>query len=206
MLETRWHIIRHAPVENPEGKIYGTLDKSADTSDSAAFRSLASRLPQNSVSVVSHLKRTKQTLNALVNAGLKTENPIVESRLAEQDFGDWTGKTYDEAKALYGNQYNRFWLAPVAEKPPNGESFLNVIDRVKFCIAELNTKFKGQDVICIAHGGSIRAALSIALNLKAESAISFATDNLSITLIDYLHPETGFSGGWRVRGVNIPPI
>ena len=205
MLETRWHIIRHAPVENPDGKIYGTLDKCANTSNSATFRSLVRKLPQNSVSVVSHLKRTQQTLNALVIAGLETQNPIVESRLAEQDFGDWTGKTYDEARSLYGNEYNRFWLAPVTEKPPNGESFLEVIDRVKFCLTELNTKFKGRNVICIAHGGSIRAALSIALNLSAESAISFATDNLSITLLDYLHPETGFLGGWRVRGVNIPP-
>lgn len=205
MLETRWHIIRHAPVENPEGKIYGNCDKHANTSDSVAFRSLVGKLPQNSVSVVSHLKRTQQTLDALVSAGLQTQNPIVESRLDEQDFGDWTGKTYDEAKSLYASQYSRFWLAPATEKPPNGESFLDVINRVQSCLTELTTKFKGQNVICIAHGGSIRAALSIALNLRAEAAISFATDNLSITLLDYLHPEIGFLGGWRVRGVNIPP-
>ena len=32
----------------------------------------------------------------------------------------------------------------------------------------LYEKFKGRDVICISHGGVIRAALTIALKIEAE--------------------------------------
>lgn len=206
MLETRWHLIRHAPVDNPEGRIYGASDKSANTSNANAFQKLAQRLPRKGIAITSHLRRTQQTLDALVSGGLEISEQIIENRLGEQDFGDWTGKTYEEVRSLFGDDYDKFWVAPAKEKPPNGENFIEVIDRVKECILECTQKFKGRDVICISHGGVIRAALTTALKIEAERALSFSVDNLSTTIIDYLHPCENFSGAWRVRCTNIPVI
>tara|TARA_B100000925_G_scaffold144381_1_gene108130 strand:+ start:3570 stop:4202 length:633 start_codon:yes stop_codon:yes gene_type:complete len=206
MLETRWHLIRHAPVDNPEGRIYGASDKSANTSNANAFQKLAQRLPRKGIAITSHLRRTQQTLDALVSGGLEISEQIIENRLGEQDFGDWTGKTYEEVRSLFGDDYDKFWIAPAKEKPPNGENFIEVIDRVKECILECTQKFKGRDVICISHGGVIRAALTTALKIEAERALSFSVDNLSTTIIDYLHPCENFSGAWRVRCTNIPVI
>ena len=206
MLETRWYFVRHAPVDNPEGRIYGASNPSANVSDFRSFEILAQRLPINAVSVTSHLLRTHQTLESIENSGLKIQKPIIDERLGEQDFGDWVGKTYDEAQKLFGDTYNQFWLAPVSEKPPNGESFLEVIERVQTCVRELTLKFKGKDIVCVAHGGSIRAALALALGLNGDQAISFSIDNLSTTVIDYIHPENGLHGGWRVRGTNLPSV
>ena len=206
MLETRWHLIRHAPVDNPEGRIYGASDKSANTSNANAFQKLAQRLPRKGIAITSHLRRTQQTLDALVSGGLEISEQIIENRLGEQDFGDWTGKTYEEVRSLFGDDYDKFWIAPAKEKPPNGENFIEVIDRVKECILECTQKFKGRDVICISHGGVIRAALTTALKIEAERALSFSVDNLSTTIIDYLHPCENFSGAWRVRCTNIPVL
>lgn len=206
MLETRWHLIRHAPVDNPEGKIYGASDKSANTSNANAFQKLAQRLPRKGIAITSHLRRTQQTLDALVSSGLEISEQIVENRLGEQDFGDWTGKTYEEVRSLFGDDYDKFWVTPAKGKPPNGENFIEVIDRVKECILECTQKFKGRDVICISHGGVIRAALATALKIDAERALSISVDNLSTTIIDYLHPCENFSGLWRVRCTNIPAI
>ena len=206
MLETRWHLIRHAPVDNPEGRIYGASDKSANTSNANAFQKLAQRLPRKGIAITSHLRRTQQTLDALVSGGLEISEQIIENRLGEQDFGDWTGKTYEEVRSLFGDDYDKFWIAPAKEKPPNGENFIEVIDRVKECILEYTQKFKGRDVICISHGGVIRAALTTALKIEAERALSFSVDNLSTTIIDYLHPCENFSGAWRVRCTNIPVL
>jgi len=146
MLETRWYFVRHAPVDNPEGRIYGASNPSANVSDFGSFEILAQRLPINAVSVTSHLLRTHQTLESIENSGLKIQKPIIDERLGEQDFGDWVGKTYDEAQKLFGDTYNQFWLAPVSEKPPNGESFLEVIERVQTCVRELTLKFKGKEL------------------------------------------------------------
>jgi alpha-ribazole phosphatase len=206
MLETRWYFIRHAPVNNPEDRIYGASNPPADVSDLRSFEILAQRLPVNAVSVTSHLLRTHQTLESIENSGLKIKKPVIDKRLGEQDFGDWVGKTYDEAQKLFGESYNQFWLAPVSEKPPNGESFLEVLERVQTCVRELTLKFKGEDIICVAHGGPIRAAIALALGLNGDQAMSFSIDNLSTTIIDYIHPENGFHGGWRVGGTNLPSV
>ena len=206
MLETRWYLIRHAQVDNPERRIYGTSDKSANTSNTTAFQKLAQRLPRKGIAITSHLRRTQQTLDALVSSGLEISEQIIENRLGEQDFGDWTGKTYEEIRFLFGDDYDKFWITPAKEKPPNGENFIEVIDRVKECILECTQKFKGRDVICISHGGVIRAALTTALKIEAERALSISVDNLSTTIIDYLHPCENFSGAWRVRCTNIPTI
>ena len=206
MLETRWYLIRHAPVDNPERRIYGASDKSANTSNTTAFQKLAQRLPRKGIAITSHLRRTQQTLDALVSSGLEISEQIIENRLGEQDFGDWTGKTYEELRFRFGDDYDKFWITPAKEKPPNGENFIEVIDRVKECILECTQKFKGRDVICISHGGVIRAALTTALKIEAERALSISVDNLSTTIIDYLHPCENFSGAWRVRCTNIPVI
>ena len=206
MLETRWHLIRHAPVENPEGRIYGSSDKSANTSNANAFQLLAQRLPREGIAITSHLKRTQQTLDALISGGLEVSQQIIENRLGEQDFGDWTGKTYEEVRSLFGDAYDKFWITPAKEKPPNGENFIQVIDRVRECILDCTKKFKGRDVICISHGGVIRAALTIALKIEAERALSISVDNLSTTIIDYLHPCENFAGTWRVKCTNVPAI
>jgi alpha-ribazole phosphatase len=134
---------------------------------------------------------------------LELPEPVVDARLGEQDFGDWTGLTYAEARAEYGDAYDRFWLAPVTERAPNGESFVDLLARVRASIEALTQQFSGRDIVCVAHGGTIRAAIAIALGIEPESAVKFATDNLSTTLIDWLHPEPAFNGGWRVRGTNI---
>ena len=119
MLETRWHLIRHAPVDNPDGRIYGASDKSANTSNARAFQVLAQRLPRKGIAITSHLKRTQQTLDALVSGGLEVSDKIIENRLGEQDFGDWTGKTYEEARSIFGDAYDKFWITPAKAKPPN---------------------------------------------------------------------------------------
>jgi alpha-ribazole phosphatase len=200
-LVTRWHIVRHAPVRNPEGRIYGASDKPADCSDPAPFKLLAARLPRPAVWITTHLSRTRDTASAIFDAGYPSADTFVEPRLAEQDFGDWTGKTYAEVGAW---QRERFWLAPAHERPPNGESFVDVIARVRVALTEHSNRIGDADVVCVAHGGTVRAMLALALDLDPASALRFSTDNLSTTMIDVIHATDTAPAAFRVRGVNRP--
>ena len=206
MQETRWHFVRHAPVPNPKHLIYGASDPAADVSDAAAFAALARRLPKRAAWLVTHLRRTRQTADAIAAAGHPCPPFLEDRRLAEQDLGAWVGRSHAELHAEQGEAWHRFWLAPAAERAPDGESFLDVVARVRTAFAEHTEAFVGRDVVCVAHGGSIKAVLSIALGLEPERALSFTIGNLSTTLVDCLHPEPGFAGGYRVRGVNLPPM
>ncbi len=202
---TRWWWIRHAPVTVNEGKIYGQTDLPCDCSDELVFKHVAESLPRPAVLITSDLQRTHQTAEAIAKAGYadmptRIENP----NLREQDFGDWQGMTREDI-GLYQRKLNqRFWLTPEFEAAPNGESFTDVCSRTAKCVLDYNIQFADQDIICVAHNGTIRAALVLALNCAASVAMRFVIDNVSITRIDYIHSDG--QDFWRVGAINDMPL
>jgi alpha-ribazole phosphatase len=210
MVTTRWWWIRHAPVTVNKGCCYGQTDFPCEVGDEAAFRAIAERLPQDAVWIASPLKRTHMTAAALVAAGARGPDPIpgpgiiIDPELIEQHFGDWQGVSYNELHARRGDEWHRFWLAPAHETPPGGENFANVVRRVGAAILRLNETYQGCDIVAVGHGGTIRAALALALGMPPENALGFAVDNLSLTRIEHF-PEPGGAHGWRVAAVNQPP-
>jgi alpha-ribazole phosphatase len=208
---TRWWWVRHAPVTLNRGCCYGQTDFPCDVGDAARFAALAKRLPEAAIWIASPLCRTHMTASALVAAGLDGPHSIpgpgieIVPDLIEQHFGEWQGVRYDELAARRGDDWHRFWLAPAHETPPGGESFVALMRRVHAAIARLNESFAGHDILAVTHGGTIRAALALALDLAPEAALAFVIDNLSLTRIDYI-PGPGVGHGWRVGSVNQPPI
>ena len=206
MTETRWWWVRHAPVTADGGRIYGSSDVKADCGDGPAFEGLAGLLPRGAVWVTSHLSRTLDTAAAIRAAGHPGPSPaeaLIEPAVAEQHFGAWQGRPRAEVFREIGDRHG-FWLAPAETRPPGGESFVEVGERVAAAVRRLTAAHGGRDIVCIAHGGSIRAALRLALNLPAQSALSFTVDNLSVTRLDHVagaSPE----GAWRIMLVNHPP-
>jgi len=207
---TRWWWIRHAPVTGHGGRIYGQEDYPADVSDAATFAALATLLPAEPVWVTSHLRRTHETANAIfsaravhVVANSPSPRCVVEKDIAEQHVGMWHGLTNDELNARRGVAQDAFDLWPASERPPDGESFLDVIARVDATVARLTAEHRGRDIVAVAHAGSIRAALAIALGVEAERVLSFAIDNCSLTRLD--HIQAADRSAWRIVAVNQSP-
>lgn len=219
MIMTRWWWIRHAPVTSHAGRIYGNQDVTCDCSDETLFRGLAAQLPDAAVWVVTPLSRTRATAEAIArHHGAVPAAFEVEPRLAEQDFGDWQGLSHDELAAQRSGAWHRFWLAPAEEVPPGGESFTAVSARVSQAIEALTRRHAGRDIVCVSHGGPIRAALGHALGVAPEQALAFAVDNCALTRLDHFAaPEGGagdgpgdgegerLGGSWRIALVNARP-
>jgi alpha-ribazole phosphatase len=201
---TRFWWIRHAPVDHG-GRIYGQLDLSCDCSEAAVFTGLAHQLPRDAVWVTSNLRRTHETAAAIIRAGLPGSEGIPGPKavaiddLAEQYFGEWQGLAHEDLRELRGGDFHRFWHAPAHEAPPGGESFLAVIERVSRAVHRLVETYAGRDVIAVAHGGTIRAALALALDLAPEAALAFTIEHCSITRIDRIDGP-GSGHGWRCDG------
>jgi len=207
---TRWWWIRHAPAIGHGGRVYGQEDYPADLSDTATFAALAALLPADSVWVTSHLQRTRDTAAAILAASAHTGAPVrlIEPDIAEQHVGGWHGLTYEELNTIRGVEQDAFALWPASERAPDGESFLDVMARVGQAVARLTAAHRGHDIVAVGHGGSIRAALAIALGTEAERVMSFAIDNCSLTRLD--HISDGQDAGreracWRIVAVNLPP-
>jgi broad specificity phosphatase PhoE len=81
---------------------------------------------------------------------------------------------------------------------------MTVVARVSGAIHRLVAEQAGRDIIAVAHGGTIRAALALALGLEPEAALAFTIENCSLTRIDHIEGP-GQGHGWRVVTVNRPP-
>lgn len=208
--ETRWWWIRHAPVVNPGNHIYGQNEIACDVSDRALFQRLAQALPAGAVWLTSPLGRARETARAILERlPPPPPEPGIEPALVEQSLGDWQGMTHAELMRARAEMLHRFWLAPAAEAPPGGESFLEVVARVREAVERLSAAHQGRDIVAVSHGGTIRAALAVALGVEPERALSFSVDNCAITRLDHLAEGAGAHApgvaAWRVRQVNAFP-
>lgn len=92
VVTTRWWWVRHAPVRNDGGNIYGQSDIACDTSDTYVFNAVAKVLPRKAVWYSSNLMRTHQTAEAIWAAGFPRPASMTwEADLAEQNLGRWQG-------------------------------------------------------------------------------------------------------------------
>lgn len=204
MTPTRWWLVRHAPVINPGKVIYGQHDIDCDVDDATVFRAVAETLPAGSVWLQSPLGRTRRTAAAIRAAApperFGSDEPADEPRLMEQHFGDWQGQVREHILARQPEAYRRFWLAPAEQCAPGGESFVDVVGRVRAALEDWSERAQGRDVVAVMHGGSIRAALAVALEITPSRALAFHTETVSVTRIDRYA-----DGAWGVAFVNATP-
>ena len=202
VVTTRWWWVRHAPVREDNGCIYGQQDLGCDTSDRVVFEAVAKVLPRGAFWVASNLKRTHQTAQAIWATGFP--KPAVmpqEAAFAEQNLGEYQGM--NRAAFLASQPIGSTWFGQIDQPAPGGESFMDLYNRVRGAIERINAAHTGRDIIAVAHGGTIKAAIGLALGDEPAKGLIFDIDNCSVTRLDHL-VSSGYSG-WRLPVVNQQP-
>jgi alpha-ribazole phosphatase len=204
---TRWWWVRHAPVREDNGCIYGQQDLGCDTSDREVFEAVGKILPRDAVWIATTLKRTHQTADAIWAAGYPKPQGMPHIKdLAEQHLGEWQGM--HRATFLASRPAGSNWFAEIDEPAPGGESFMDLYRRVTATIERFNLEHAGRNIIAVAHGGVIKAALGLALGGLAGKGLDFDIDNCSVTRLDHFaSPGPGSIGhsNWRLPMVNQQP-
>ncbi len=152
-------LIRHAPTAwNAEGRVLGQADP--PLSPEGAQQAARWRLPSDlrvlaaggrlgwAVSPLGRAVETARILGAVA--------PIVEPRLAEQDWGEWTGRA---RAAVSGDTTGAGWETT----PPGGESPARVLARVRAWLDELAPGDGPDTWAVVTHMGVIRVAIAAAL-------------------------------------------
>ena len=165
------------------------LDERGQAQATAAADRLAV-LPLAAV-VTSPLERcveTARAVSAAQRAAGRAPTRRTERRLAEADYGDWTGR---EIKALVKDPLWRVVQAhPSGVTFPNGESMAAMAERgvraVRELDAELTTRH-GEDALWVAcsHGDLIKAILADALGMHLDLFQRIVVDPGSISAIRY---------------------
>lgn len=180
--------------------MYGAMDVAlcdlALRQEAATYRWLAARLPQPARWVVTPLSRTRATAAAIFAAGYGEAPLETHPELIEQRLGEWEGLPHEAFAERLRHTPHPFWSISVEERPPGGESFADVIDRVGPAVDRLVAQNQGGDVVIVAHGGSIRAALAHAMGTGGLPVLTFSIKNLSLTRLEKVGAD------WRVAAVN----
>lgn len=199
---TRWWWVRHAPVRSDGGNIYGQSDIACDTSDREVFEAVAKILPRSAVWYASNLMRTHQTAEAIWAAGFPQPDIMVkEAAFAEQHLGQWQGM--NRSAFLASRPAGSNWFADINQPAPGGESYMDLYTRVTAAIARITVLEAGRDVIAVGHGGTIKAAVALALGGLVDKGLAFDIDNCSVTRLD--HIATSETSTWRLPMVNQQP-
>ncbi|RIA45465.1 histidine phosphatase family protein [Dichotomicrobium thermohalophilum] len=183
-------LIRHAPSE-PQGRLHGRVDVPARIDGEAGIPTLRELLGGVERRVSSPARRCRETAAAIWPDGPAAE---VDARLWEQDFGEWDGKAFSEIPDLGP-------LPPetlAAHRPPGGESFDDLVRRTAPAIRSIAEQDPDAPVAVIAHAGTIRAALAMALGANGP-ALGFEVAALSVTRLRLL-PSGDFTidcTNWR---------
>jgi alpha-ribazole phosphatase len=199
---TRWWWVRHAPVRCDGGNIYGQSDIVCDTSDRYVFEAVSKILPRHAVWYASSLQRTHQTAEAIWDTGFpKPSTMTKEAAFAEQHLGQWQGM--NRAAFLASRPPGSHWFADLTDPAPGGESFMDLYNRVRGAIERIGGEQAGRDIIAVAHGGTIKAAIGLALGGLPDKGLAFDIDNCSVTRLD--HFESAGHASWRLPMVNQQP-
>jgi len=159
-LLTRFGLIRHAKtVWNQEKRIQGQQDTPITLEGEKQAREWGRRLqPFGCKRILASTAGRALKTAELVNENLQL--PLCsDSRLSEQDWGLWTGKTVAELKQkaprLLAEQEARGWEFC----PPGGEDRNKVWIRSKTALEESAMRWPGTTILVLTHDGVIKSLI-----------------------------------------------
>lgn len=184
-------LVRHGrSTANTSGLLAGrTPGVSLDDRGRAQAADLTGRLAEvgDRITAVvrSPLDRCAQTVAPMV-AGLAVPE-IVDDRLAEVDYGDWSNRKLSElvAEPLWKTVQQQ----PSAAVFPGGEGLSEVSRRATSAVRELDRTYGGDDghglwLVC-SHGDVIKSILADALGMHLDAFQRIVVDPASISVVHY---------------------
>ena len=165
-------LIRHAEP-SATGTFLGQEDPPLSTVGHAQARNALSNLIAE-IAYVSPLRRARETASYLRSP------QMIVPELREVDFGEWTGKTWQEIQArwpMLAREKEANWLEVT---PPGGESWTDLIGRVRSAWQRIRNA--PSPVAIVAHAG-VNAAL--AHIVAGHSPLDFHQIYTEITRLEY---------------------
>ncbi len=195
---TRMLLLRHGQTELSRQRRYSgrgnpELTETGRAQADAAARYLAGRGGVEAV-VTSPLQRSYDTAAAAAKAlGLEVR---VDDDLIETDFGAWEGLTFREA-AERDPDLHLQWLRNTSLRPPGGESFDDVQQRVQRARNRIIAEHGGGTVLVVSHVTPIKTMLRLALDAGTSILQRLHLDLASLSIAEF-YPD----GNASVRLVN----
>jgi alpha-ribazole phosphatase len=160
------YLVRHTETVCEKGVCYGQSNVGILAPYQAVFDAVLSQLPQEAVLYSSPLQRCF-VLAKYIQENTKINAVIEDVRLMEMNFGDWELQKWD---AIPPETLDPWMEDFVNIRVPNGESFVDLNERVLDFLDNEVIKKNEKPVIMVTHAGVIRSVLCKINGLPLQNA------------------------------------
>ncbi len=130
----------------------------------------------------SNLSRALRSAEIIAEAyGLQ---PVETPDLRERSFGIWEGMTFTEIKEKYPEEFEAWANNPLRYSPMEGESTMEVKDRIIPSLNGILDNHKGESIAVVAHGGVNRIILCHFLGIPLENIFRIEQDYAAVNIIE----------------------
>jgi broad specificity phosphatase PhoE len=181
------YITRHGETQwNTENRIQGWSNSNLTNKGIENAKRLGESLSSVNIDLIycSPLGRTIETAKYIL--GNKNTEIIIDEHFKEMNLGAMEGMTRSQAMKEYPKEYTDLWDKPHVYEPIGGESFIDLIDRVKQGLNNIiKDNAKDKNILLVAHTIVIKAIFVIVKGIELEKFWSppFIKDT-SLTIID----------------------
>lgn len=172
------YIMRHGETDaNRQRILQGHIDNPLNKNGQKQASQVGAELCKITFGEIfsSPLMRAKET--GELATGVSLTDFVIDDRLIEISFGELEGMCIDDIP----EKIKDFFRNPSAYQPPEGgESFDELIERVKSFLDEIKGKYPDQYVLVVSHGAAIHAMMHVIRGLTIEEFWSDPVGNCAI--------------------------
>jgi broad specificity phosphatase PhoE len=177
-------LVRHAAHDWIGRGVAGRMAVGLNDQGSRQAKELIARLQHRPPQVIycSPMQRTQETAAPIAQAlGMAV---VTDDALAEIDFGEWTGRTFEELDRDDHARW-RIWCDRKSEAgAPGGELFVDVQRRIMARLEHLRRLHPSETVLLFSHGDVIKAALAGYLGLPLDHVGRFEIAPASVSIVE----------------------
>lgn len=148
--------------------------------------------------------RARQTAELAVHTGGWNSEVLLDERLRDRELGilDMLTSAGVEAR-LPQEAERRRWLGKFYYRPPGGESWADVVLRLRSLLADLDRTYPGQRVLLVCHDAPILLVRYILAGLTEHELLDIAASTaiLNASVSRFVRP--GGTGPWHMEGFNL---
>ena len=166
-MATRVFLVRHgATVLSAEDRYAGSVDVALSDEGRAQARALGKRLAGEPLAAVytSPMSRAQDTARLIVDGRGLDVATVPEMR--ETDHGHWEGKTREEIRAAFPDEYARWERDPFTFAPSSGETGLQVLARALPTFLAIVGRHPDSSVLVVSHKATIRLVIGELLGVE----------------------------------------
>ncbi|MCW3491489.1 histidine phosphatase family protein [Dethiobacter alkaliphilus] len=130
-------------------------------------------------------------------AARRKMTPEIIPELREMSFGRWEGLRYADMDDEMKKGFEEWCVDPVNVCPPEGEAAADMGDRVRAAVDKISqTLGEDETAAVVTHGGLIRVAVTLLMELPPVTAARMQIETGSLTVLEYV------AGYWRLVKLN----